>query len=80
MKTRNEKSRCKKFAKRAYNQNVTTIRVLWPMVKTLQGKNNDFLSIILKTLVANRALTSVYRIKQLVRGFFLKTKPNSWSR
>lgn len=79
MKTRNEKKRCKKFVKRAYNQNVRTIRILWPMIRNLQGKSNDFLFIVLKTLVANRALSNIYRVKQLVRGFFLKTKPVSWS-
>lgn len=79
MKTRNGKRRCKMFVKRAYNQNVSTIRILWPMVKNLQGQTNDFLHIILKTLIANRAITNVYRVKQFIRGFFLKTKPDSWS-
>lgn len=79
MKTRNEKIHRKKFVKRAYNQNTTTVRVLWPLINNLQGRGNDFLYIILKTLVANRSLASVYRIKQLVRGFLLQNKPDAWS-
>ncbi|KAJ6639464.1 hypothetical protein Bhyg_12209, partial [Pseudolycoriella hygida] len=79
MKIRNKKIRCKKFLRRGYNKNERTIRVIWPFIKNLEGKSNDFLFIILKALVANRALTSEYRVKQLIRGFFLKSKPDSWN-
>jgi len=78
MNTRNEKKRHVKYMKRGYNQNQRTIRVLWPMIKNLNGKSNDFLFIVLKTLIANRGFSNVYRVKQLVRGFSLETKPDSW--
>lgn len=79
MNTRNEKKRCKKFVKRTYNQNPKTIRMLWPTIRNLYGKSNDFLFAVLKTLIANRSLLKEYKVKQLVRGISLKTKPDSWS-
>ncbi|KAJ6646538.1 hypothetical protein Bhyg_01751 [Pseudolycoriella hygida] len=79
VETRSGNKRRKKFVKRAYNQSIATIRILWPLVKKLRGGTNDFLHIVLKTLTANRSLSSVYRIKQLVRGFSLQKKPTSWN-
>lgn len=54
------------------------IKLLWPMVWKTWNQNNDFLYVIIKTIVANSGINSHKRIKQLTRGFSLDKVPNQW--
>lgn len=48
------------------------------MIWETWNQNNDFLYVILKTIVANSGLSSQKRIKQLTRGLSLDKVPNHW--